>query len=193
MMMLLIVSFLLLLCQHVDGFASWMTTDFCRRTLQVGEIIMGEEVLLSEDRWVEVYRGPVALKSNQDLAIPGESLLVKINNPSNQFVYEVRGNRDAKFLKGGCDGKRVADQKETLLEIPATNRDNIEIVAAWAEGFSVVRVSNPFVLLLSNVDHSPIQNSSSSDSSLSNLRRGSKRSEIPHAKSKKYFALLRVV
>lgn len=140
---------------------------------------MGEEVILSDDRWIEVYRDGRVLQTNKDSFVLGESLTIKISDPSNQYVYEVSGNPEARFPSGGCGGKRVADKKETLLQLPESNSlDPVSIVVAWAEGHTTVKVSKPFVLL------APTSNRRSSDGiSLSNLRGREGETQTKHVKS----------
>jgi hypothetical protein len=134
-----------------EAFASWMTSDFCDRQLKVGEVIMNEEVQLSEERHIEVFRDSQRLTSDKDSFILGEVLTVKVDNPLNQYVYEVSGNSEAKFLKGGCKGKRIADKPQVILQTPETNNnDPINIVVGWAEGHSTVSVSHTFTLLSPN-------------------------------------------
>jgi hypothetical protein len=134
-----------------EAFASWMTSDFCDRQLKVGEVIMNEEVQLSDDRHIEVFRDSQPLTSNKDSFILGEVLTVKVSNPLNQYVYEISGNSEAKFLKGGCEGKRIADKPQVILQAPETNNnDPVNIVIGWAEGHSTVSVSRTFTLLSPN-------------------------------------------
>jgi hypothetical protein len=134
-----------------EAFASWMTSDFCDRQLKAGEVIMNEEVQLSDDRHIEVFRDSQPLISNKDAFILGEVLTVKVSNPLNQYVYEISGNSEAKFLKGGCKGKRIADKPQVILQAPETNNDDpVNIVIGWAEGHGTVSVSRTFTLLSPN-------------------------------------------
>ncbi len=143
-----LVVFLSTILPGIHGFASWMTSDFCRRELRLGEVIMNEEVVFSDLRLVEVYRDGVALRSNQDKFVLGETLTVKISDSRNQYVYEVSGNKEASFVDGGCDGRRIADKKEVKLQLPEKNdQDPVTIVVAWAAGPEAVKLSPTFVLL----------------------------------------------
>jgi hypothetical protein len=154
----LIVVFIVLFVSSGHAFSDWMTKDYCNRQLIVGEIIMNEDVILSESRIVEVYRGKTALKSGEDSYQPGEKLTVKISDASNQYVYEVNGKmtknnkHKVEFSGGGCDGKRIANKPSVELSIPVveeseTATEPIHIVVAWAEGHAQVKISPTFVLL----------------------------------------------
>jgi hypothetical protein len=130
------------------GFSSWMTSDYCKRQLKLGEVIMNEEVVESNERTVDVYRKNLKLISNSDSFTAGEQLTVKISNSQHQYVYEISGNTEARIIDGGCNGKRKADRPEIQIIMPINNlNDPVTIVAAWAESHSVVKLSAPFILL----------------------------------------------
>lgn len=195
MKLLLVITILIAHVSQGHAFSSWMTSDFCRRELRVGELIMNEEVVLSEDRVVEVYRDGAALRSNYDHFVLGETLTVKISTTNDQYVYEVSGNKEARFVNGGCNGRRIADKKEVQLDLPKSNtQDSVSVVVAWAEGHTTVKLSQPFILLspdsaLSTTAHqtlvSPHNNSIDIKDTLvsaSNLR--GREGELHHSRSK---------
>jgi hypothetical protein len=148
-MFLVALLFLNLFCfPFCNGFSAWMTSDYCDRELKVGNIIMNEEVRESDSRVIEVFRENKKLESNRDTFIPGEILTVRISDAGNQYVFEISGNEEAKFAKGGCKGKRIADKPKAQLSLPTSNtHDPVKIVAGWAEGHSTVSLTPVFILL----------------------------------------------
>jgi hypothetical protein len=148
-MFLVLLLFLNLFCfPFCNGFSAWMASDYCDRELKVGNIIMNEEVRESDSRVIEVFRENKKLESNHDAFIPGEILTVRISDAGNQYVFEVTGNEEAKFVKGGCKGKRIADKPKAQLSLPTSNtHDPVKIVAGWAEGHSTVSLTPVFILL----------------------------------------------
>lgn len=153
----------LLATLRVDGFAEWMTKDFCRRSMAVGEVIMNAEVTASTDRSVLVYRGDQQLQSG-DFYVPGELLTVKISDTKPQYVLEVSGPATAQLTGGGCDGTRLANKAAAELALPtgADAFENVTLHVAWASSHSTVFVSPDFVLapkvvLPSAGDRSPIE------------------------------------
>lgn len=131
----------------VLGFSEWMTSgQLCKRSIKVGEVIMNEEIIESNQRSLIVTRNDVELQTG-DIYIPGETLQVKISDPSYQYVYEV--SKNAKFEKGGCGGTRVANKKIVNLIVPTSELEyqNIDIFAAWALGRSQVKITKTFTLV----------------------------------------------
>lgn len=137
----------LLAALRVEGFAEWMTKDFCRRSMAVGEVIMNAEVTASTDRAVLVYRGDQQLRSG-DFYVPGELLTVKISDTKPQYVLEVAGPATAQLTGGGCDGARLANKATAELALPTgvDAFENVTLRVAWAASHSTVFVSPDFVL-----------------------------------------------
>jgi hypothetical protein len=134
------------------GFADWMTKEFCSRSLVVGQIIMNEEVIESTERCVEVYRATHRLESGSSY-VPGEELTLKINDTLNQYVFDVSGG--AVLANGGCEGRRVANRPSVGLTMPLDppKKGQVSIVAGWAEGHTVVKLTPTFILLPPNSSH----------------------------------------
>ena len=130
------------------GMAVWMTKEECKKTMRVGELIMGSEAVLSTLREVQVYRDGTLVASG-DTYIPGEELLVSLVGPDDtgvQFVFEAT---NAVFIGGGCDGHRVANSKAAKLLLPSdTSADapGVQIIAGWATGYTTVQITPTFVL-----------------------------------------------
>lgn len=114
----------------------------------VGEIIMNNEVVVDDTRWIKVYRDNIELNSSSEYVL-GETLKVSISNTKNQFIFETTPN--GRFINGECDGRRtIADN--SLIKMPSaligSDSDGIvRIWAGWAEGHSEVMVTKEFVLI----------------------------------------------
>jgi hypothetical protein len=87
---------------------------------------MNNAVVASDERTVKVFRGTEELVSGS-IYHHSESLTVSISDTHDQYLYEATGG--AKFEKGGCEGKRIADKKQAILKMPLTGEDDIKIVA----------------------------------------------------------------
>ena len=138
----------ILSCTAVYGFADWFTKDYCSRKLFVGQVIMNNKAVASDERYVRVYRGTKELKSG-DVYLPSESLTISINDAKPQYVYEV-SDGGAKFEKGGCEGRRIADKPKVTLNMPAkgaASASEFEIIIGWATGHEEVRISPAFRLV----------------------------------------------
>eukprot|EP01031_Cornospumella_fuschlensis_P040683 gene40683-49602_t len=107
---------------------------------------MNEEVILSEDRVIEVYRGAEQLQSGAEY-VSGETLTVKISDTQKEYVFEAWGG--AKFTGGGCEGRRIANKPSAEIVMPTTSPEDgrVKIAAAWAPGHVAVRMSRDFVLV----------------------------------------------
>ena len=148
---MLILIILILLSIHVicsNGFADWLASQYCDRPLVAGEVIMNQEVELSNDRTILVYRDGIEIKSGDEYIL-GEKLTISITElkKTNQYMFESSTN--AKFEGGGCDGIRSAKTKPTLIlpSIMSANSDNkVTIVSGWAYGHETVYITEPFIL-----------------------------------------------
>ena len=63
---LLLIIISIIIISKTNGFAEWLANQYCDRPLIVGEIIMNEEVKLSNDRKILVYRDGIELKSGSE-------------------------------------------------------------------------------------------------------------------------------
>jgi hypothetical protein len=147
MLILIILIFLsIIICSN--GFADWLASQYCDRPLVAGEVIMNQEVELSNDRTILVYRDGIEIKSGDEYIL-GEKLTISITElkKTNQYMFESSTN--AKFEGGGCDGIRSAKTKPTLIlpSIMSANSDNkVTIVSGWAYGHETVYITEPFIL-----------------------------------------------
>ena len=126
----------------VNGFAEWMTKDFCDRPLGIcfqysslaffqmetiffqtekGEVIMNSFVAESTDRFITVYRGGKELKSG-DTFTPGEMLHVHVSDGTPQYVLEIRNGY---FPGGGCHGRRISDKNDVDAMMPLDDEVHI--------------------------------------------------------------------
>ncbi len=150
------VVFLCLLSRNVDGFAKWMLKDFCTRELHVGEIIMGDEVIMSQSRHILVHKHAYnergdkvllpleGLQQNNGTYTMEDELQVSLNDTRGQFVFEIQSNSasGAQFVDGGCTAKHRQDKQHSTLVLPRDGSD-IVLVVAWATGHVQVAVSSP--------------------------------------------------
>jgi hypothetical protein len=83
---------------------------------------MNNAVVASDERTVKVFRGTEELVSGS-IYHHSESLTVSISDTHDQYLYEATGG--AKFEKGGCEGKRIADKKQAILKMPLTGDEEI--------------------------------------------------------------------
>lgn len=161
----ILVPLSLLLCLFspcVDGFARWMLKDFCSRELTVGEIIMGDEVMLSHERHVLVHKHsynekgdkvllPLDLTHSNATYSPEDELHISLNDTRGQFVFEITpatpssSAQSAWFIDGGCKGQHRQDKQHSVLVLPQDGSD-ILLKAAWATGHVQVAVSPPITL-----------------------------------------------
>ncbi len=156
----------------VNPFSDWMTKDFCSRSLKVGEIIMNEEVVQSEERNIKVFRDNGEEVFNGAKYRAREKFIISLDDTRGQYVYEV--SHPGKLVDGGCDGRRIANEEEIDMEIVDSLRPSkIYILAAWASGHSQVKVSKPFYLTPEQETiHFPSQSNHSSESRLERDWRG---------------------
>lgn len=119
-------------------------TDFCERGLTVGEVIMNEAVMVSNERSVKVFRNDDQVVLSGEEYYPGEKLQVAISSIENQFIIEASG---AKIYGGGCHGKRQANKGRVMLTLPeADEAGEVRVYAGWAEGHSQVYMTEPVIL-----------------------------------------------
>jgi len=144
--LLIIISIIII--SKTNGFAEWLANQYCDRPLIVGEIIMNQEVELSNDRKILVYRDGIELKSGSEYKL-GEILTISVTElqKKNQFMFETK---NAKFESGGCDGIRSAKEKPNLIlpdKMLVDNDNIVTIVSGWAYGHETVYVTEPFILI----------------------------------------------
>merc|ERR1711871_1813435 len=137
---------LVVVVQPINSFATWFVSDYCNRPLSPGSIIMNNEAINDNERYIQVYRDNIELHSG-DSYILGETLIVKLSVNQGQSVFEVQ---NAKFDSGGCSGSRSASRESKLIidDIQNNeNKNNIYIKGAWATGHSTVHITSDFVLI----------------------------------------------
>ncbi len=147
--LLVIVIAFLSLVSKVDGFAKFMTTEYCSRAIEIGSVIMGEAMIASDQHRVIVQRGSDILDSGS-VYVPGEELLVTITKGARQYVFE---STNGLFKEGGCYGMRISNGVTAVLQTPTIEENNasglsdISVVAAWANGYGTVKLSPIFTLI----------------------------------------------
>jgi hypothetical protein len=127
----------------VLGFAAWMMKDFCDRELVEGEIIMNEAAILTNDRFVRVFRDDKELASHSSVYVPGEILTVQLSDSTGQFVLE---GQHAEFVGGGCKKKNRMNKNHAALKMPTSGTLNVTIKAGWSMGHQQVQLTPTFVL-----------------------------------------------
>jgi len=145
MLAFLWISFVLALwAPRGDGFAAWMTKDFCDRQLDEGEIIMNEAAILTNERQVRVFREDKELPSGAAVYVPKEILTVQISDSTGQFVLE---SQHAEFVGGGCKHKNRVVKNHASLKMPESGTVNVTIKAGWSMGHQQVHLTPSFVLV----------------------------------------------
>jgi hypothetical protein len=137
---------LLVILPNVASFATWFASDYCSIELVESSIIMNNEAMLDNERYVRVYREGVELKSGA-LYVPGEVLEVHLSDIKGQYVFEAA---NAKFKSGGCSGRRSTSRGSELAIANEENADIVSIRAGWATGHGTVYITPDFVLSKSN-------------------------------------------
>lgn len=96
---------------------------------------MNADVVASNARTISVYRSDLENRLHSgDSYMPGETLIVELSESAedkgSQFVLEAT---NAKFVKGGCDGRRVTHNLADLI-LPEDGSDSpVEIVAGMRQ------------------------------------------------------------
>ena len=140
----LLTLLLLVMPFSVYSFADWMTKDYCDRPILSGEIIMNNPAVDSNERLIIVSRDGKYLTSG-DTYISGEKLDVTITQNDRKIQQVFETTKNAKFVKGGCDGTRSSKEKSILEILPSTD-DIIKISAGWANGHEEVKLAPVFIL-----------------------------------------------
>lgn len=133
-----------LLLPFGNGFAAWMTKDFCDRQLEEGEIIMNEKAILTNERFVRVFRDDQELVSGKTVYVPSEVLTVQISDSTGQFVLEAS---HAEFVGGGCKKKNRVNKNHAVLKMPESGSVNVSIKGGWAMGHQEVHLTPHFLLV----------------------------------------------
>ncbi len=140
--------FLSLHCVCVKGYASYMTTSQCSRSLNVGTVIMTNQVVSSNKRSVWVMRDD---KDGTDVSNGsrykfGERFMAHLSSDSGEYVIEVLGG--AAVDGGGCSKTRIANDAASFAA-PSGGNATITIRAAWTESDSdpVAVTATTFTLL----------------------------------------------
>ena len=133
---------------HCEGFATLMVRSHCNVPLVAGETIMGQSVLVSEERTIKVFRGKEEVP-NQSFFFENDELEVYIEPSVPQIVLEVAGG--AKFVNGGCTGAVRSNTNGATLRFSATENSgvrDVSLIGGWANTFSegVKITSQQFVL-----------------------------------------------
>jgi len=145
--MLRVVLVAMLCVGHACSFATHMTREYCERELRVGVVIMGKEIVLSEERQLLVFRfvdGEQQLVRSGSTVSSGEILYFKLEPKSFQFVLET--SEGAHFEDGKCANKRRTHNQNASLVIDSQHTE-ISVIAAYAKSYNMgVQVTQPFFL-----------------------------------------------
>ena len=140
---------------HVDGFAVWMTKDFCHVNMEVGEVIMGDLVEESGARAISllrVHENGTETRVDGPYYEHGDKLIARIDDSSGQFVIESSAGI---FEGGGCEGRRISSN-DAILNMPSSGNTTVSVKAGWALGHAQVMITKPVILMPSRyVDPGP--------------------------------------
>lgn len=130
-----------------------MENDFCERSFRVGEIVMNENTVESDERAIIVQRGNKVLEP-LSLYYPKELLKVSLSVASGDIIFQVE---NATFVDGGCQGRRTCKNHQSLL-MPSepvgvkiwagkyNSFDNLIGGLGWASEHGFVKISKDFIL-----------------------------------------------
>jgi hypothetical protein len=151
---ILLAVFSVLILHYSHGFANWLTTDFCDRSLVVGEVIMNEVIVYSELRSIKVLRDGSDISSS-GLYYPGEKLTVQLSDTTKQYVIETANGQ---IENGGCEGRRIADKNNIILVMPELDADGSEVSvwAGWADGHSQVSITEALKFVPTKLTKPPV-------------------------------------
>eukprot|EP01038_Epipyxis_sp_PR26KG_P004150 gene4150-5910_t len=129
----------------INSFSSYLTSDYCDRSLEVGTIIMGKTVDIDSERVVKVFCNGQLL-NNGDEVQDRDELKIELEPKSFQMVIEVHGNQS--FVDGRCINKNRTNKNGAAIIIKSTDQNEfIGIVIGWAKSFSSgVKVTPEFNL-----------------------------------------------
>ena len=141
----LIVPVVVFICSvhRAAGYASYMTSSACTRSITAGTSIMGKSAISETSRQITVKRGSTFLSSG-DSYTPGEQLEVSISDTSGQYVFELN---QGSFQGGSCTGSRRYANGIGSLNTPITGSGSLVILGAWAPSKTNVRIVPPFTLI----------------------------------------------
>lgn len=148
-MNIFIFCFIVFICQYVqkiEGFANYMTNNFCYLPSDVGTMVMGYSIIENDQKKISIeVNGELV---NEGFEIDGsEEIKISLNPPSQQSVLEIVSGF-ASFENGSCVGKKRKLKNGKLVvhfdpEVPVSD---IEIIGLWAEGYTSVKRSPGFIL-----------------------------------------------
>lgn len=160
---------------QVNGFAVYLTDDYCDREIREGVFMMGNALSMSNDRNLTVTTSSgVSFQSGEKIVRDSTTVLpdlhISLFPKSPQSVIEIRSDV-MRFKDGYCNSTRVV-QKGELEFIPGVEISSVPVqvalIAAWTESSSFkVKVTREFIL---NVEMpSLIQSSSTSQNNNDDL------------------------
>lgn len=127
----------------VHGYAYYLTSTYCSRSLTVGTSIMGHKAVSSTSRSLQVYRGTTQLTSG-DAYVSGETLQVSLSSTSGEYVFQV--TTPASFVGGSCTNSVRVSNSAGTITMPAGGSGSISVWAGWATSESTVSISGNFIL-----------------------------------------------
>lgn len=105
---------------------------------------MNEKAILTNERFVRVFREEEELVSGKTIYVPDEVLTVQISDSTGQFVFE---SSHAEFIGGGCKKKNRVNKNHAVLKMPESGTVNVTIKAGWSMGHQEVHLTPSFLLV----------------------------------------------
>jgi hypothetical protein len=143
-MILLLARFL-----YAASFATHYTSEQCDRKMDVGVLVMGKPIEISDERKLIVFRNGVAVSTGETVE-SSDLLNVKIEPKSFQIVFEIKGGPKFKGVSG-CGGIRTNTNDAQIDLSKLSTSTNISISGIWAKSYSGgVKLLNEIELFVNN-------------------------------------------
>ena len=136
---------------YCDAFASMMAAKYCSRSMDVGTTIMGQAVVMNDERHIVMTDNANDENEGPDLApqqlyyTPGQEIQFTLSPKILQSAWETNG--PAKFKRGKCDGSRRSSDRSPTLEINSDATGPIHVAAVWAKSYGAGVQLAPAIIL----------------------------------------------
>jgi len=145
---------------NVKSFSSELVKNHCNKEMKENVIMMGQQVLLTDEYVIKVYRNDIEPLSNGSMYHRNERLLVSIEPLTiKQLVLEVLSENGLPYFENGkCDKRNRINSNKAILVIPSENElsssssSNIVINGVIAKSYAtgVKLIKESFVLTHEN-------------------------------------------
>ena len=144
-------------CLRVECFSSELVKNHCNKEMKENVIMMGQEVKVTDEYMIKVYRNENEPLLNGSIYHPNERLLVTIEPLTiKQLVLEVLSETTNPYFENGkCEKRNRINSNKAILILPSTNESssnniiiNGVIARSYATGVKLIKES--FILSYEN-------------------------------------------